>query len=127
MLRQLGRFRFKTNTNYTLTFKVKGRANDGTVFIGWTGFKKLSDDKVVRGERGSATVQTNEAREEQFETIRFSAGPQWAEVKKDFRVVLKSRDLQDLKEATTSLLQLSFTVPPGGDVYFDDVKLVERP
>ncbi|MFZ4683886.1 MAG: FG-GAP repeat domain-containing protein, partial [Terrimicrobiaceae bacterium] len=127
MLRQLGRFRLKTNTNYTLTFKVKGRANDGVVFLGWTGFKKLSEAKVVRGERGSATVQTNEAREEQFDTIRFSAGPQWAEVKKDFRVVLKDKELQDLKEATSSLLQLSFTLPPGGEVYFDDVRLVERP
>ena len=127
MLRQVGRFRLKTNINYTLTFKVKGRANDGAVFIGWTGFKKLSEAKVVKGERGSAIVQTNEAREEQFETIRFSAGPQWAEVKKDFRVVFENKELQDLKEATTSLLQLSFTVPPGGDVYFDEVKLVERP
>lgn len=127
-MRQLGRFRLKTNANYTLTFKVKGRSGDGNVFIGWTGFKKLSEAKVTQGtDRGAATVQRNDVSEDQFETIKFSAGPQWAEVKKDFRVVLKNKDLQDLKEATSSMLQVSFTVPQGGEVYFDDFKLVERP
>jgi len=127
MMRQAGRSRLKTNTNYTLTFKVKGRSNDGAVFVGWSGSKKLSESKVTKGsDRGAATVQTNEAREEQFETIKFSAGPQWAEVKKDFRVFLEKKDLQDLMDVS-SLLEVSFTIPLGGEVYFDDFKLVERP
>lgn len=128
MLRQLGRFRLKTNTNYTLSFKVKGLANDCAVLMGWTGFKKLSDAKITRGaDRGAVTVQKNDILEAQRDSMRFSPGPQWAEVKQSFRVALKNKDLQDLTEATTSLLQVSFSVPPGGEVYFDDFTLVETP
>lgn len=127
MLRQLGRFRLKMNANYTLSFKVKGKFGDGLAFIGWTGFKKLSEERVTQGDRGSAEVKKNEVEENNFEVIRFSAGAGWTEVKKDFKVTLKDKELQTLKEATTSLLQISFSLPPGGEAYFDDVKIVERP
>ena len=49
------------------------------------------------------------------------------EVRKDFKVFLRHKELQDLKETTSALLDLSFTVPPDGAAYFDDVKLIERP
>jgi len=127
MLRQWDRFRLKANTSYILTFKVKGRISDGQAFVGWSGFKKLSDEKVVQGERGSAEVQKNEAKEEAFESIRFSPGPIWTEVRKEFRVTLKDKHLQDLKEMTHALLEISFSIPPGGEAYIDDVKIVERP
>lgn len=129
MLRQLGRFRLKVGGNYTLSFKVKGRLADGLAFIGWSGTKKLSEERITQGDRGSQEVQRNEVNEEAFETIRFSAGTGWTEVKKDFKVTFKEKELQTLKEATTSLLQISFSVPPGagGEAYFDDVKIIERP
>jgi len=128
MLRQLGRFRLKMGGNYTLSFKVKGKLGDGIAFIGWTGYKKLSEERVVQqGSRGAADVMRNEINGNNFEVIRFSPGASWTEVKKDFKVTLKEKELQDLKEATTSLLELSFTIPPGGEAYFDDVKIVERP
>lgn len=126
-LRQLGRFKMKVGSNYTLTFKVKGKFSDGQAFIGWTGFKKLSEARVTQGDRGSANVQVNEAREEQGEAIKFSGGAAWVEVRKDFKVFLRNKDLQDLKETSGSLLDISFTVPNDGVCYIDDVKLVERP
>jgi hypothetical protein len=127
VLRQLGRFRLKTETSYTMTFKTKGRLSDGIAIIGWTGYKKLSDDKVTKSDRESVTVQKNEAREDGFELVRFSAGPSWAEVTKGFRVSFRNKDLKELKEATTSLLDITFSLPAGGEAYFDDVKIVERP
>jgi hypothetical protein len=127
MLRQWDRFRLKANTSYILTFKIKGRISDGQAFIGWSGFKKLSDEKIVQGERGSAEVQRNEVDEKVFETVRFSPGPTWTEVRKEFRVALKDKNLQDLKEMTHALLEISFSIPPGGEAYIDDVTLVERP
>jgi hypothetical protein len=126
-MRQLGRFRMKLNGNYTLTFKVKGKFNDGQAFIGWTGFKKLSEARVTVGDRGSAEVRRNEVQEQNGETIKFSGGTAWVEVRKDFKVTLKHRELQDLKETSTTLLDISFTLPNDGVAYFDDVKLVERP
>ena len=127
MLRQWDRFRLKANTSYILTFKIKGRISDGQAFVGWSGFKKLSDEKVVQGERGSAEVQKNEVEERVFESVRFSPGPIWTEVRKEFRVALKDKNLQDLTEMTHALLEISFSIPPGGEAYIDDVKIVERP
>ena len=40
MLRQWDRFRFKPNTSYILTFKVKGRISDGQAFVGWSGYQE---------------------------------------------------------------------------------------
>ncbi len=127
MLRQWDRFRLKPNTSYILTFKIKGRISDGQAFVGWSGFKKLSDEKVVQGERGSAEVQKNEVDEKVFESVRFSPGPIWTEVRKEFRVALKDKNLQDLTEMTHALLEISFSIPPGGEAYIDDVRIVERP
>jgi hypothetical protein len=127
MLRQWDRFRLKANTSYILSFKIKGRINDGQAFIGWSGSKKLSDEKVIHGERGSAEVQKNEVEEKVFETIKFSPGPIWTEVRKEFRVALKEKNLRDLKEMTHALLEISFSLPPGGEAYIDDVSIIERP
>lgn len=124
--RQLGRFRLKLNGNYTLSFKVKGKFNDGQAYIGWRGHRKLSEARVTQGDRGSATVQRNEVEEENGEAIKFSGGASWTEVKKDFKVVLRHKELQELKE-TNSLLDFTLTIPNDGVAYFDDVKIIERP
>jgi hypothetical protein len=125
--RQLNRFRLKVNTNYTLTFKVKGKFSDGQAFIGWRGFKKLSEARVTVLDRGAVDMRRNEVHEENFETIKFSGSPNWVEVRKDFKVVLRHKELQDLKETSTALIDISFTMPNDGVAYFDDFKLVERP
>jgi hypothetical protein len=127
MLRQLDKFRLKANTSYVLTFKVKGRVNEGRAIIAFGSSKKLSDDKIIHGERGSADVKKNEVEERVFETIKFSPGPNWTEVRKEFHVALKNKNLQDLKTMTHALLEISFSIPPGGEVYFDEVKIVEKP
>jgi hypothetical protein len=124
--RQSGRFRLKLNGNYTLSFKVKGKFSDGQAFIGWRGHRKLSEARVTVGDRGAANVQRNEVEEDNGETIKFSGGTAWVEVKKDFKVVLRHKELQELKE-TTSLLDFTLTVPNDGGAYFDDVKVIERP
>ena len=92
MLRQSDRFRLKANTSYVLTFKVKGRINDAQAFVAWSGFKKLTDEKVVQGERGSAEVKKNEVEEKVDENIKFNPGPIWSEVRKEFRVALKDKN-----------------------------------
>jgi hypothetical protein len=127
MLRQSDRFRLKANTSYILSFKVKGRIGDGQVIIGWNGSKKLSDDKVIQGDRGSAEVKRNEASQTVYETIKFTPTPIWSEVRKEFRVALKDKDLQELKEMTHSLLEISFSIPPGGEAYIDEVSIIEKP
>ncbi len=126
MLRQWDQFRLKANTSYVLSFKVKGRINDGRAIIAWGGKKRLSDDKIVHGERGSAEVKRNIIEEKVFETIRFTPTPIWMEVRKEFQVALKDKNLQDLKEMSHALFEISFSIPPGGEAYFDDVKITEQ-
>ena len=47
-------------------------------------------------------------------------------MRKEFRVSLKDKQLQDLKEMSHALLEISFSIPPGGEAYFDDIKIVEQ-
>ncbi len=127
LLRQDGRSRLNFGKKYTLSFKVKGRFNDGKAVIGWVGYKKLSEARVKStGDRGAASIQRNEAREEASESVKFSSGAGWVEVKKDFRATLKNKDLQDLKTVTADL-NIAFSIPEGGVAYFDDVKIIEQP
>ncbi len=126
MLRQAGRVRFKVGANYSFSMKVRGRCSDGQVGIAYSGTKQLGEERVTRGGRDSVSVQRNEAREEKQEVIKFSAGPAWTEVKKDFRVTFSNRDLSDLKDTTASALQISFSLPTDGELFIDDVKIIEK-
>ncbi len=126
MLRQSGRVRFKVGSSYTFSMKVRGRCSDGQVGIAYTGVKQVGEQRVTRGGRGSVTVQRNEAREEKQEVIKFSAGPAWTEIKKDFRVTFSNRDLSDLKDTTGSALQISFSLPADAELFIDDVKIIEK-
>ncbi len=126
MLRQAGRVRFKVGTTYSFSMKVRGKSSDGQVGIAYAGIKQLGEQRVTRGGRDSVTVQRNEAREEKQEVIKFSAGPAWTEIKKDFRVSFSNRDLNDLKDTTGSALQISFSLPTDGELFIDDVKIIEK-
>jgi hypothetical protein len=42
-------------------------------------------------------VKKNEVEEKAHESGRFSAGPTWNEMRKEFRVSLKDKNLQNLK------------------------------
>lgn len=109
--------------------RVKGnRVTNAAVRINYVGTKKLSDDKIVeRGDRNSVTVQTNEAKDEKDEIITFNAGPQWSEVKKEFTVRFDVKDLADLTQVTNWQTVMMFSLSPGdGNLYVDDVKIVEK-
>jgi hypothetical protein len=126
MLRQAGRFRLKVGTSYTFSMKVRGRASEGRVGIVYSGQKTIGEARVTQEDRGAVRVQRNEAREVNHESMTFNPGSSWSEVKRTFRVDFKNRDLSDLKQTSGAALQISFTLPNGGELYIDDVKLTER-
>jgi len=127
---QSGRSPLKTGKTYVLTMKVKGsKVNSADVGITYTGYKKLSEEKIERGDRNSANVKKNEARQEKRELIPFSAGPAWAEVRKEFTVKFENKDLADLPQVTDWATTIAFLLSPGKDggvLYIDDVKIVEK-
>lgn len=131
---QTGRSPLVPKKTYIFSMKVKGsKVLNAAANIAFTGTKKLSEDKIERGDRGSATVRKNEAREEQNELITFSPGPQWTEVRKEFTLRFADKDLAnatfDGKDATMVWsTTIGFTLSPGsGNLYIDDVKIVEKP
>jgi hypothetical protein len=126
MLRQDGRARFKVGASYTFSMKVRGRCSEGQVGIAYSGRKQIGEERVTRGERDSVTVQRDEEKDKNQEVFAFSAGPAWTEIKKDFRVTFSNRELSDLKETTSSAVQISFTLPPDAELFIDDVKIIEK-
>lgn len=125
-LRQSGRARLKNNTSYIFSMKVRGRANDASVGIFYHGYKKLGEDKVTHGGRDTVVRQRNEARESKSERIRFSGGANWTEVRKEFRIAFSDKNLQDIPETTSVVVQITCSLPPGAELFIDDVKLTEK-
>lgn len=125
---QSGRAPLKTKQTYVFSMKVKGsKVNSAGVSIAYSGRKKLSEDRIERGDRNSAIVKRNEALEDKNELVAFNVGPQWSEVKKEFSVKFDDKDLADLKQVTNWSTTVSFLLSPGsGALYFDDIKIIEK-
>jgi hypothetical protein len=125
---QSGRSPIKMGTTYVFSMKVKGnKVDDGTVDICYEGYKQLSESKIERGDRNTAKITRNEARQVKIESIPFSAGPQWTEVKKEFTLKFDNKDLTDLTQATNWTTMIGFTLGAGsGNLYIDDVKIIEK-
>ncbi|MCX6969007.1 MAG: VCBS repeat-containing protein [Verrucomicrobia bacterium] len=127
---QSGRSPLKTGTTYIFSMKVKGsKVNNAAVGIQYRGFKKLSEAKIERGDRNSATVKKNDAEQRKLELIPFTAGTSWAEVRKEITVKFDNKDLADLKQVTDWSTTIAFMLSPGsqgGVLYIDDVKIIEK-
>jgi FG-GAP repeat len=125
---QPGRSPLKTDHTYVFSMKVKGaKITESSVKIEYGGSKKLSDEKIERGERGSVTIKKNDATEQKFEIIPFNAGPQWSEVKKEFTVKFDNKDLAGLTQVGGWSTTITFLLSPGsGTLYIDDIKIIEK-
>ena len=125
---QEGKSPLKTGKTYVFSMKVKGnKVNAATALIFYHGFKKLSEEKIERGDRGSAKVTRNEAEQFKVEPLSINAGSQWTEVHKEFTVKFENKDLADLPEVTDWHAAIAVTLSPGsGVLYVDDMKLTEK-
>jgi len=121
-------FTLDVGKSYSMSFKVRGgRATEGTATIGYKG-SKIGDKKIELGERGSAKITEDKNEQEKFESVTFTPGGSWTEVKKDFTVKFDKKELADVTKTSAAALQISFFLQPGvGDVYFDDFKLIQKP
>jgi len=127
---QSGRSPLKTGTSYIFSMKVKGnKVNAAAAGIYYHGYKKLSEEKIERGDRGSVTVKKNEAEQRKQELVPFNVGSQWTEVRKELTVKFDDKNLADLTKATSWSTAILFTLGPGsngGTLYVDDVKIIEK-
>ncbi len=115
---------------YTLSFQVKGsKVSNGTVNIGWRGFKQLGEDRLVRGERGAVKRERNALTDNDTESSDFRPGATWSTVSKTVKIEFKKeRDLNKEKLTSEGIVEISFELAsPDGVLYLDDVKLVPAP
>lgn len=127
-LRQAGRFRFNNGATYTFSMKSRGRASDAVVVIRYVGEREVAPERIQRGDRDAVVRQRQVTREEKTETIRFSPGSSWTTTSRDFRVSFSNRDLNpnDLKQTNTAEISITFTLPPGAELFLDDISIIEK-
>jgi hypothetical protein len=85
--------------------------------------------KIVRGDRDTAVIQNQWIGESKSLEIKFNAGAQWTEVKKEITVQFDEKELADiaqLKPTHEWRIYISFDLAPGaGTLYIDDIKMIE--
>jgi hypothetical protein len=119
----------KVGKTYVLSLKVKGaQVNSGRVNLVYGAAKRLGTGEIIsKGERGDVKKDLSWAREHKVESLNFSGGSNWVEVKKEFTVKFDNKELAELSEATEAFLRFIVQLTPGsGIAQFDDVKLTEK-
>jgi hypothetical protein len=118
---------FEIGKTYTLSFQVKGSGiSNGSVILGWRGFKQIGEDRIVRGERGAVTKQRNAIADGDQDSFDFRPSANWSKVTRQFKVEFKKeKDLNKEKTTSEAVLEISFELTaPDGVLYLDDVKLL---
>ena len=115
---------------YKLSFQAKGnKVANASYTVGWRAFKKLGEDRLVRGERGAVERQKNEIAGNEVESADFRPSTSWSTVTKDLPIQFKKeRELNKEKLTSEGILEISFELTaPDGFLYLDDLKLVPQP
>jgi hypothetical protein len=119
----------KVGRTYVLSLKVKGaQVNSGRVNLVYGVSKKVGTGEIIsKGDRGDVKRDLNTVREQKVESLNFSGGSNWVEVKKEFTVKFDKKELADVSEAQEAAIRIKVQLTPGsGIVQFDDVKLIEK-
>ena len=122
----------KLDTEYILSFKVKGADyHDAKWTMAYYGYTK-HDEKVTAGARGSKQVDiTNLKTDMNIESSSVpSTAPDWTTVTRNFRVHFKDHDVNkpDKLDVIMALFDIHFTLKPySGVFYIDDLQLKEVP
>ena len=114
---------------YDLSFRVKGSKVANAVYrLGWRGYKKTGEDRLIRGERGAVRRERNEIIDTEIRSHDFRPSGNWSDVSKDFKIEFKKeRELNKEKLTSEGILEISFELAaPDGFLYLDDVKLVPQ-
>lgn len=121
----------KNGVSYTLSFKVKGSGlSQGQVLVGWSGTLPRATPTPGQNDRDrdrDARDETEKNSEEGSMTATFSAGSNWSEVKKDFKISFSDRRFNDPKTIISGSLEINFLLQPtSGEVYFDDIAITPK-
>jgi hypothetical protein len=119
----------KVGKTYILSFKVKGaQINNGRANLIYRGTKKLGTGEIIsKGERGDVKRDLKVVEETQVDSVTYTGGSNWVDVKKEITVKFDDKELADIPETRDSFLRFVFQLTPGsGIAQFDDIKLTEK-
>jgi len=121
--------RLQIGKTYTLTFRTKGaKVSESRVTVDWRGYKKLGEDRIERGDRGSAKRIQNIAQENRTASFNFNPGSNWNTVSQKVKIDFKGDDAKILnaeKFTSEGVIQFEFVLSsPDGVLYLDDVKMM---
>lgn len=119
----------KVGKTYILSFKVKGaQINNGRANLVYRGTKKLGTGEIIsKGERGDVKRDLKVVEETQVDSVTYTGGSNWVDVKKEITVKFDDKELADIPETRDSFLRFVFQLTPGsGIAQFDDIKLTEK-
>jgi hypothetical protein len=119
----------KVGKTYILSFKVKGaQINNGRANLVYRGTKKLGTGEIIsKGERGDVKRDLKVVEETQVDSVTYTGGSNWVDVKKEVTVKFDDKELADIPETRDSFLRFVFQLTPGsGIAQFDDIKLTEK-
>jgi hypothetical protein len=111
---------------YTLSFDVKGsRVTKARALLAWRGFKRLGEDRLVRGERGAVEKQRDVVSGSEIEQVDFPASANWTTFRKEFRIAFKKEAALNKEPATSEAIVEIYCelAPPDGVLYIDNIKL----
>ncbi len=115
------------NKTYTLSFDVKGaRVLKSTALLVYRAFKKLGEDRTVRGERGAVVRQKGErVSGQQMELITFPATANWTTFSKELRINFpKDPAANKLTATSEAVLEIYCELSLNdGVLYIDNIKL----
>jgi len=119
---------------YELSFKAKGANFNASYVIGAAAIAEVAPSKIMRGERGSAWVQSNNISDMDLQSGNFNPGTNWTTVTKSVTFHFKRQELNDPKKwkgsgairYTASLVLKVDMNPFSGVCYLDDFELVPK-
>ncbi len=119
---------FEIGKTYTVSFQVKGaKVRNGKVNMGYSGYKKLGESRIERGERGAARVINDHIYGRQDLTFDFRPGATWATVSKEITIKFDNQELNKEPKTSGAVIEIIFEMdPPDGFLYLDDLKIVPK-
>jgi hypothetical protein len=119
----------KVGKTYIFSFKVKGaQINNGRANLLYYAEKQLGTGEILsKDARGAVKRDDRRAAETKIETLSFSGGTNWVDVKKEFTVKFDDKNLSDIADTNNAILRFVFQLTPtSGIAQFDDLKLIEK-
>lgn len=115
---------------YIMSFQVKGaKVRNGKVNLAYSGYKKLGESRVEKGERGAAKITHDHIYDRvDIPPLDFKPGSGWSTVTKEFKVQFtKQPDLNSEPKTSGAVVEIIFEMdPPDGALYMDDFKIVPK-